>query len=53
MFLASVFNSFSPYLYVERPTMRPLRLSEINLLKDTPDPMPDSRSLFLFKRGNM
>lgn len=37
----------------QRQTIRPLRLSEINLLKDTPDPMPDSRSLFLFKRGNM
>lgn len=33
--------------------MRPLRLSEINLLKDIPDPMPEARSLFLFKSGNM
>ena len=33
--------------------MRPLRLSEINLLKDIPEPMPEARSLFLFEEGNM
>ena len=30
-----------------------MRLSEINLLKNIPDPMPEGRSLFLFSRVNV
>lgn len=46
-------TSEDEYSNLDSTKMRPLRLSEINLLKDIPDPMPEARSLFLFKSGNM
>ena len=38
---------------IEKMGMRPLRLSEINLLKDSPEPLPEANSLFLFKKTNL
>ncbi|XP_066912648.1 muscle calcium channel subunit alpha-1-like [Clytia hemisphaerica] len=37
----------------KRLGIRPLRLSEINLLKDSPEPLPEANSMFIFKKTNI
>jgi voltage-dependent calcium channel L type alpha-1D len=36
----------------KKMTMRPLRMSELNMIKNIPDPMPDATSFFLFSTQN-
>lgn len=36
----------------KKARMRPLRMSELNLIKNIPDPLPDSSSFFLFSSSN-
>ena len=43
---------FFYYLCVLEKKIRPLRISEVNELKNVPDPMPLARSLFLFSPNN-
>ncbi|XP_065066624.1 voltage-dependent L-type calcium channel subunit alpha-1D-like isoform X2 [Rhopilema esculentum] len=45
-------ETFSSDADSKEARMRPLRLSELNLLKDIPDPMPEESAFFIFSSKN-
>jgi len=50
--LAKMGETFSTDMDSGDTRLRPLRLSELNLLKDIPDPMPEDSAFFIFSSTN-